>query len=271
MYKLVAMDLDGTLLDSHKQISQRNLNEIKRVIQKGVRVVVCSGRIYKGAKLYARQIGTQELVIACNGATIRDASDDSVIFENSLNPEDCLKIIDICHDENIYFHTYVNDTMYTEKLMYGSTFYSQLNKNLEPEDRIDVQVVDDVKSVIGNSHLKASKIVVVSDDRQQLLKARKRAEEVETIEVMSSFDDNFEVMNRGVSKANALDFIMKRYGIINEEVIAIGDNENDYSMIKMAGLGIAMGNGEDSLKEIAGYITLTNDEDGVAVAIKKFL
>ncbi len=271
MYKLIAMDLDGTILNSYKQISQRNLTEIKRVVAKGIKVVVCSGRIYKAAKLYARQIGTKELVIACNGATIRDASDDSVLFENSLNPEDCLKIIDICHEEDIYFHTYINDTLYTEKLLYGSTFYSKLNESLQPEDRIDVMVVDDVKNVISNSGLKASKIVAVSDDRQQLLKGRKRAEEVKTVEVMSSFGDNFEVMNRGVSKANALDFIMKRYGIINEEVIAIGDNENDYSMIKMAGLGIAMGNGEDLVKRIADFITLSNDDDGVAEAIKRFI
>jgi Cof subfamily protein (haloacid dehalogenase superfamily) len=271
MYKLIAMDMDGTLLNSHKEISKANLSAVRYAIDKGIKVVVCSGRVYKGAKLFAKRIGASEIIIACNGAIIRDSSNDDIIYDSPLRKEDTIKLIDICHSEKIYFHAYVKDTIYTEKLDFGSDFYTKINDKLPIEERIEIKVVEDVGSIINEISEMASKIVVASDDAKLLLKVRKKAETIKSVEVLSSFSNNFEVMNHGVSKANALEFILKRYGISSDEVIAIGDSENDYSMIKMAGLGIVMENGEESLKKIADYIAPCNDKDGVAQAIKRFI
>ncbi|MDP4091800.1 MAG: Cof-type HAD-IIB family hydrolase [Bacillota bacterium] len=272
MYKLIAIDLDGTLLNSQKEISGKNIKAIQDAMNKGIKVIICSGRIYKGARLYARQIGSRELVIACNGAIIRDMATEEALYDNSLSTEDCINVIDICHQENVYFHVYANDIMYTEKLAFGSTFYVKLNEKLKEEDRIDVRLVDNVADVIRDNSIKASKLIVVSEDGSILSRVREKAESIKSIDVVSSFYDNFEVLNKGVSKRKALEYVSQRYGIDSSDMIAIGDNENDISMITYAGLGIAVGNAEDSLKEAAGYITqATNDEDGVAEAINRFI
>lgn len=271
MYKLVAIDLDGTLLNSEKKISHGNIRAVQRAMEKDVKVVICSGRIFNGAMIYARQIFSQDPVVACNGAMIKDLKTGEFWYNNSLNLNDCFKIIDICHKENIYFHAYSGNTMYSERMEGSAAFYSKLNNELPPEDRIDVRVVDDVSAALKDSSKAVAKIVVISQELELLMKARKQVTELGSVEVVSSFYDNFEVVNGGVSKGNAIRFLSDKLDIKREEIIAIGDNENDYSMIQFAGLGVAMGNAEIPVKELADYITLDNDEDGVAAVINKFI
>lgn len=271
MYRLVAVDLDGTLLNSEKRISEEDKRVIKQAIDKGVKVVVCSGRIYAGARIFARQLGIGEPLIACNGAIIRDMATEELLYSDSMENEDCYRAMDICRKEGIYFHIYVGDTMYTERLDFSSLFYWQKNQTLPEKDRVDIRLVESTSEVLRNSRVAASKIVAVSDDPELLGQTREKVEKIETVEVMSSASNNFEIMNRGVSKGNALRFLSERLGIGKEEIVAIGDNENDYSMIQFAGLGIAMQNAEASVKEIADYITLSNNESGVAEAIRRFI
>jgi len=109
------------------------------------------------------------------------------------------------------------------------------------------------------------------DDSERILAAKKELRQFEDLEVVSSFKDNFEVMCKGVSKGRGVEVLANMYGFKREEVICIGDNENDLSMIRYAGLGIAMGNAEEEVKSEADFITRSNDEDGVAYAIDKFI
>ncbi|MCX7922181.1 MAG: Cof-type HAD-IIB family hydrolase [Clostridia bacterium] len=271
MYKLVAIDLDGTLLNSGKIVSERNKEAIKRAIEKGIKIIVCSGRIYAGAKGFARQIYTNEPLVACNGAVIKDIDTGEILYSNSLRHDDCLEVIEICRAKGIYFHVYIDDTMYTEKLGFSSLYYWKRNQELPEKDRVDIRVVESLRQVVKSSSTPPSKVVAISEDPIMLSCTRKHIEEISTISVMSSNYDNFEVVNHGVSKAKALSFISEKFGIKREEIIAIGDNENDYSMIQFAGIGIAMGNAEEIIKNAADYITLTNNEDGVAHALNKFV
>lgn len=107
MYKMLAIDLDGTLLNSNKEISEENQKYIKLAMEKGIKVIICSGRIYSGAKIFAQQLSLQEPMVVCNGAVIKDVKTDKVYYSNLLSKEDCFKVIDILHKYNIYFHTYV--------------------------------------------------------------------------------------------------------------------------------------------------------------------
>lgn len=271
MYKMIAIDLDGTLLNSQKQISHDNITHIRKAIDKGVKIVVCSGRIFSGARVFAKQIGIREPIIACNGAIIKDLNSEEVLYSNSMNIADCLKVIDICHEENVYFHIYIGDTMYTERLEFSSLFYWNKNKELPDSDQVDIKLVKDIYSVVENCCKPVSKFVVISEESELLARVRRTVCNIDSVEVMSSNYNNFEIVNNGVNKANALRFLADRLDIKREEIIAVGDNENDYSMIEYAGFGVAMGNGEDKIKNIADYITLSNDQDGVAYMIKKFV
>lgn len=271
MYKMLAIDLDGTLLNSDKEISEENEKCIKLAIKKGIKVVICSGRIYPGAKIFADQLSVVEPLIVCNGAVIKDVKTGEEYFSNMLSKEDCYRIIDILHSEDIYFHTYVDDVMYAEKLDYAALYYMIKSKDLRSDFRIDVKVVESVKDIIEKSSVSPAKIVVMSSQLEALARARQLVEDIKSIEVVSSNFDNFEVINRGVSKGRALEIISRRLNIRREEIFAIGDNENDYSMLEYAGFSVAMGNAEESIRNICDFVTLSNDENGVAYAIKKFV
>jgi len=271
MYRLVAIDLDGTLLNSNKQISKENIRTLNEVIEKGVAVIVCSGRIFEGAKIFARQIGSRYPLVACNGAVVKDLASGEQLYGNPLSREDCYKVIDICKRENIYYHVYIGDTMYTERLEYSALFYWNKNRELPENEQVSIKLVDRMKEAIAHNNELASKIVVISRNPESLLSVREQMEAIGSVDVTSSNFDNFEVVNKGVNKGNAVKFVGELLKIDKCETIAIGDNENDYSMIKYAGLGIAMGNAEKSIKEIADHVTLTNDENGVSEALKKFI
>jgi hypothetical protein len=271
MYKLISVDLDGTLLNSRKKISKENKEAIELAIEKGVKVVVCSGRVFKGARVYARELNIREPLISCNGAVIRDIKTDEMYYSNLLRKDDCYNIIDICRKENIYFHVYIDNDVYTEKPECPSVSYWRGNSEQPEEDRVKVYMTDDFNKVVNQSSVQVSKFVAISRDFGLLSKVRTKIEGINNVDVMSSNHDNFEVVNKGVNKGTALKFLSEKLKIESKEIIAIGDNENDLEMLKYAGFRIAMGNAEKSVKEIADHITLSNDENGVAEAIMKLV
>lgn len=271
MYKLVAIDLDGTLLNSKKEISNEDNQTINRAIEKGIKIVVCSGRIYTGARIYAKQLGIKGPMIACNGAIIKDLDTNEVLFSDSLRAEDCKSVIEICHDEDVYFHIYAGETMYTEKLGFSSEFYWKKNLVLPEKERVDIRLVANLKDEIKNLPVSASKIVVISNDSDKLTLVRQKVEKINFIDVMSSSFENFEVVNHGVNKGKALELLSNKLGIERDEIIAIGDNENDHSMLQFAGLGVAMQNATDFAKGIADFITSSNDDNGVSKVLEKYV
>ncbi|MDF2987614.1 MAG: HAD-superfamily hydrolase, subfamily [Eubacterium sp.] len=271
MYKLVAIDLDGTLLDTNKEITQRNKKVISMAIEKGIKIVICSGRVYTGARLYAKEIGSKDPIIACNGAIITEKIDGRVIHSEYLDTEVCLRINEICQRHGVYYHVYAGDTMLTEKLGFTSKKYFERNSFLPPEDRVDIEVVENMDTRLKNIPGTVLKFVIVTDDSGLLRRVRKDMEQLAGVDVMSSNYDNFEVMKKGVSKGAALERLSSILGIPASQMIAIGDNENDISMFEYVGLGIAMENGEAVAKAAAKYVTAANDRDGVAYAIEKFI
>jgi Cof subfamily protein (haloacid dehalogenase superfamily) len=156
-------------------------------------------------------------------------------------------------------------------LEHSSRFYYERNKEVPEEYQFDIRVVRNAEEVVTADSEQATKIVAISADAVLLNRVRREMEAIETVTVTSSDRNNFEVLNRNVSKGKALEYLGRLLNIKPEETVAMGDNENDDSMLQYAGLSIAMGNAENSIKEIADYITLSNDRHGVSEAIKKFL
>mgnify|MGYP001011257886 CR=1 FL=1 len=135
----------------------------------------------------------------------------------------------------------------------------------------NINIIENPFEVVQNEKLNVYKFVFVENDREKLLRFKKKLESIKNIEIASSWINNVEVMNKGVSKGKALEELCKLFGINKGEVVAIGDNENDISMLEFAGLSVAMGNGVEKARKISCVVTDTNDNDGVGMAIEKYV
>ena len=270
-YKLICIDMDGTLLNDKKTISERNLRAISLASIKGVRIAVSTGRIFTSAEYFSNLLGVKSPVIAANGAYIREKDRDEVVYEAAIGAQKCKKLLSVFRQYGIYPHFYTNDTIFTENVIFSSRFYAQANKTLSKDNQIKVVLVKDWDEVFAKYESKIFKSIGVDSDIEKIRKAKISLRNLNEFEVVGSNFDNFEITNKGVSKGNAVKILVEYYGIKSEQVICIGDSENDLSMIKFAGLGVAMGNADDVIKESAKYITDTNNCDGVAKAIEKFV
>ncbi|WP_416197538.1 MAG: HAD family phosphatase [Sporanaerobacter sp.] len=270
-YKLIATDMDGTLLNSQNKITDRNKKAILEALEAGVKVILCTGRIFTSALYYAKTLKLDTPIIACNGAYIAEQDKSKIIYEEPISIESFKKIVEIAEEENMYYHFYDDSTFYARELNDTIMNYMNWNKERDEMDRIDIRIVKNPLDTIKDENRKVYKIVFVDENREKLKRFREKISTIKGIEVASSWWSNVEVMNEGVSKGKALNKLCDMLNISMDEVIAIGDNENDIPMLKVAGLGIAMANGEGVAKDAADYIADTNDESGVGKIIEKFI
>ncbi|SHK28032.1 Cof-type HAD-IIB family hydrolase [Paramaledivibacter caminithermalis] len=270
-YKLVVTDMDGTLLNSQGKVPDENKEVLTKLQDNGVHVAVATGRIYTSARIFAKYLGIKTPIIACNGAIVREVNNNKPIYEAHINKDDCIYILEICRKYSVYFHFYTDNTFYTERLEKSALKYSEWNKTLNEEDRINLEVIENAYDFIKDTNEKIYKFLIIDDDENLLKKMRKELTKISGIECCKSRYDNLEIMNKGIQKGVAVKKLADSLGVKREEVICIGDNENDISMIKYAGLGVAMGNAEEIVKQTADYVTDINDNNGVAKALKKFV
>lgn len=270
-YKMVCIDMDGTFLDDKKEVSTRNIEAVKRAAAMGVKIVVCTGRLYTSAKFYSELMGVKSPVIASNGAYIREKDEDRVIYKAPLLYENSMKILNVLRKYSIYPHFNSVEEVYYEKKIHSSKIYSDANKDLPEERKVKLVQVSDWEKLLKEEEDNILKCIAMDDDLEKIKKAREEIEAFSELTVVSSWYNNFEVMIKGVSKGAAASILAEFYNIKSEEVMCIGDNENDLSMIKYAGLGIAMGNAEEKVKKEASFVTDVNNESGVAKAIEKFI
>ena len=268
---MIVTDMDYTLLNKDKQVSERNRLALHAAMKKGVHVVVATGRIYTSALYYAKLLGISTPIIASNGAIIREEMTDDTIYECLLQEEAMLKMISLSREMGLFCHLFSRDTIYTEKLVNISNRYTEWNQFMAEKDQVQIKLLESFDQMTSDERKEIFKAVVVDDDAGKLQKIREEIEKTGIVSASQSLIDNLEVMNKEVSKGNAVKRLAERYGIKPEEIITIGDNENDISMIEYAGLGVAMGNGAQCLKDKADYITGDYMEDGVAQVVERFI
>ena len=289
MYKLVAIDLDGTLLDSYGKVSENNKNAIKSAIDNGTKVVIASGRGIMSVKNFANEIGANEYAICGNGAIVYDFKEEGIIYNKFLSQKRVLQLIKICEENSIYYSIYTQNSIITKSLNYNVLFYHQENAtkpdgkktnicitedvyqyvlNRKEEDYTKVNICDD-NNIIFNGiirKLREIKGIDVLDVGHMSRKLMKLGTEIYSIEYFYT-----EITNENTDKWNALEFLIQKLGIKREEVIAIGDNVNDQTMLENAGLGVAMANSAPYIQKIGNIVTESNNEDGVANVIKKYI
>lgn len=271
MYKLLCTDMDGTLLNSEGEISEGNRRAIKLAHEKGVKVTICTGRVFTSASYFADLLEVKVPVIASNGAYIKEKDKDEIIYKSVLGEENCKKILDILEAYKLYPHYHTTDKIFIEAITKTSKNYINFNAKVPKDRQINIQIVESWNRTFSDYKDDIVKCVCVDDDKGKIMKAKQKLLKFKELEVVSSAGNNFEIMCKGVSKGRAVEILAAYYGLKSEEVMCIGDNENDLSMIKYAGMGVAMGNGEEFVKQAADFVTDTNNNDGVAKAIHKFI
>ncbi|AYF53528.1 Cof-type HAD-IIB family hydrolase [Clostridium botulinum] len=270
-YKLICLDMDGTLLNNNKKISDRTKKSIKEAHKKGVKIAISTGRIFTSAKYYAHILGISAPIIASNGAYIREKDKNEIIYKSILSKDQCIDIINITKKYDFNFYLNTCDTIISSKPYPKGYTYLEMSSELPEDMKIKLEVNTNLEEEVFKKNGEIIKAICISNDSEILEKARQEILNLKSLEVVSSLGDNFEIMNKGVSKGKGVQKLAEFYGLTSDEVICMGDGENDLSMIEYAGLGIAMGNAPDFIKEKANYITDTNDNDGVAKAIEKFV
>ncbi|MDY5213289.1 Cof-type HAD-IIB family hydrolase [Intestinibacter sp.] len=269
-YKLIVSDMDGTLLGDNHKITKENKIALSKALQKGVKIVPASGRIYNSAREHFDFLDINTPLIACNGAIIKETKTNRLIYKNSIPNDICLKIIDVFEKNKIYYQLYSENTMMCKNLSKEDKKKTQERLKNFFNDDINIHFGDDLKEEVGKHQI--LKIIAIDDhDMDKLKRVKSELNEIEDIETTSSWFNNVEIMHKGVNKGEALKELVKYLGIQREEVIAFGDNYNDLDMLKFAGMGVVMGNADDAVKKQGDYVTSTNIENGVAKAIYKFL
>ena len=289
MYKLVAIDLDGTLLNSYGEVTDKTKEAIKKAVEKGVEVVLASGRPISSVEDLANDLSANHYLISGNGAIVYDMHKKEIVYDNFLKKEQVLEIIKICEDNSIYYNIYTENEVLTKSLNYNTLFYHSENTHKQEEKRTNINIVDDVYGYVEKTeddHF--LKITVCDESRVVFNNILKKLELVPNIDVLdvshmskkiirNGTDEVLveycytEITNKDVHKWSAMKFIIDDMSITPEEVVAIGDNVNDKEMIEGAGLGVAMGNATDQIKEIANVTVATNNEDGVYEAFEKYI
>ncbi len=268
--RIIALDLDGTLLNSDKLISPADYDALARAAERGVHIVPTTGRFYEAMPEVVRQLPFVRYAITVNGAEVYDAVDKKVLHRAELEPEEAMAIYEYFESLPGICDCYIDGWGYMERSHYDRIdeyspvpYVRKMLKELRTP-------VDDMKAFIRDRRVQ--KVMVFFKDMER------RAMELERVPARfprqiatSSIANNIEVNAAGANKGDALRFLCKHLCLDIGQSMTFGDGSNDLSMIRAAGVGVAMGNAYDGLKEAADFVTLTCDESGVAHAVERFV
>ena len=289
MYKLVAIDLDGTLLNSYGEVSNENKQAIKNAINNGVEIVLSSGRIGDSVESIAHDLGANNYYISGNGSMLYNMKENKIEYENFIEKEKMLKLIKICDENSIYYSIYTENMVITKSLKYNVAFYNYENSKKLSNKRTNINIVQNIYEYVENLEDNKFLKITICDDSEiifsRIIDKFKKINNIDVLDVahMSRkiIKDGTEevpveyyyteITNKNADKWTAIEYLIKKINIKKEEVIAIGDNMNDELMIKNAGMGVAMGQSNPKIKEIADVVTQDNNNNGVANILNKLI
>lgn len=269
--KLIALDLDGTTL-GEKGISGDTRSVLEAAITKGVHVVIATGRTFTALPEDIYGIRGLEYVITSNGAHITYLPENRLIYSNCISAEAVVRVRKILESNSMYpveiftgGRAYIDEAVFRDLMENGSDYMNAeyIRRTRTPVPRI-YDFLEDNKESIENINIHIRSL----EEKREFWKFM---DTQEGITATSSFIYNIEIGGATTSKADAIAKLCERTGVKEENVMACGDSPNDIAMIKAAGLGVAMGNAEEEVKAAADFVTLSNLDDGVAFAVKRFV
>lgn len=270
--RMMAFDLDGTLLGRDGHISERNKNALREAHRRGVKIVLASGRGFQATRRFAKEAGIPCILATANGARIDETQDGPLLCERCLDDEVSKVIMQHMYDSGIFFVSYRKQANYQGNMqtrLPAETRY--FAPGVYTEDGVTLEMVEDDARMRSEGWHDVYKFVAFStpsDPNLEVLAAKLRPL---GLAVESSWINNVEVMPKNAGKGNALDFLAQRYGIARNEIMAFGDNFNDETMLRYSGWPVVMENGVDEMKAIARIIAPHHDADGVGRVIEQYV
>ena len=289
MYKLVAIDLDGTLLNSYGEISQKNKEAIQASMEKGAEVIIASGRPVLSARSYANESGANNYMICGNGSLLYDIKNEKILYDKSIDRQKALQIIKICEENSIFFNIYTENLTISKSINYNISFYNNENKKIADDKKTNIKIIDNIyKYVEENENIQILKITVCDESKIIFDSIIRKLKEIKNVDVLDlqhmarkyiTFGTEektveyyyTEITSKNVNKWEAIKKLAEILQIDDSEIIAIGDNMNDKEMVENAGLGIMMQNSAPYMHEFADVIVADNNNDGVAEALEKYI
>lgn len=262
MYKLVALDIDDTIINIRNNISEKTRSAIMRAQKKGVKVTLASGRMYQSMINLAGHLDIKMPLISCNGAMIK--SPDKTIYCQLLDNDTAKKAIDYFAEKNKALQIYKPDGLYSKEKCERTWFLEQsegLPCNMIDEQAYDRFYKEDILKLL----------IRLQPEEVDFFRADIAEKFSGVLSYALSHKVYIEMTQLGINKGRALSHLAKLYGIKQNEVLAIGDSPNDKRMLEWAGLGIAMGNAMDEVKNSADTVTDTIENDGVAKALEEYV
>lgn len=284
MIKLIASDMDGTLLNNNHKISEENLEAIKVAQKMGVHFAIATGRIYSDVEPFLKEHEIQCECIVMNGAEYRD-SDGDILETIDIDKNKAAEIFDMIKNNDISSEIYTSNGLYSidtrERALIQTAYRIQaFNPGTSFEEAIEIakehnhftelNFITDIKGFLS-SDIKIGKFVTFYNDEETTKKIKKTLESIQGLAISSTFTRNVEINNVNAQKGLILSKVAQKMGINKDEVMVVGDSFNDYSMFTEFPVSFAMENAVPEIKSVAKYITDTNDNAGVAKAIYKVL
>lgn len=261
MYKMIAVDMDGTLLNSKHQLSQENLEALKKAQELGVKVIPITARAYNTIDDVVKLLNLQDAVGTQTGSIVIDPKDESVLFSNLIPAKVCKSIFEYAQQEGYLPMLHQNDKVFTKmKGKYLDIFETTMD--------MKVDYIEDVFDIYNGE---AQGKILFMDEPAKLNKLYDWLIDQYEDEIFPAFSFDFALELCAVSKGQMMLKIADHFGILPSEIIAIGDGQNDVDMLEKAGFGVAMENAMDELKTVADFVTRSNDESGVAYAVNKLI
>ena len=270
--RLIALDLDGTLLGSDKQLSEENASALARAAQEGIEIVPATGRFYRGMPQAIRALPYVRYVISVNGAEVYDVVRRETVCGSEIPWERAVAVMERLDALPVLYDCYQNgwgwmtQALYDQAAQYAANVHSlEMIRNLRTP-------VPELKACLKERASGVQKIQIFFRDmelRAKMLQALPEA--FPDLVVTTSIVNNIEINSREATKGAALQKLARRLEIPIAETVAFGDDRNDISMLEAAGIGVAMGNAENEVKQAADYVTGDCNDSGVARAIKHFL
>ncbi len=269
--KMIGLDLDGTLLNTRKELTERSREALRKAIDQGVLVLVATGRPYTGIPEELRNFPGIRYALTSNGARILDTQTGTVLIEELLRWEDALRALQVMRKYDTLQEIYYDGQGYADRTKLEEIHRYHHNPHMWEYVQKSRIAVSDIMEVIDREKRDMDKVQGLFADMREREQAWQELAKDKRIELVGSLKYNIEINAAGVNKGKGLIKLGELLGICREEIMACGDGDNDVEMLREAGFGVAMENAEEEVKRAADYITETNDEDGVAKAIERFV
>lgn len=265
-YEIIVLDLDGTLTNRDKVITPKTKKALMEIQERGKKIVLASGRPTDGVMPLARELRLEKYgsyILSFNGGMITNCRTGEVVFSRLLPVEANAKIIGLAEEERVTILTYDGHTLITND---AESPYSKLKNKI---NSMEVRQIDDLKSYVTYP---VPKFLMMDDgDYLAMVEPRVKAAMGKNFSIYRSEPFFLEILPRGIDKAQSLARLLEILGLDKERMIACGDGYNDLTMIKFAGLGVAMENAVLPVRKAADYITMSNNDDGIAHVVEKFM